>query len=1021
MLAVAYLVLMVAFGDAIARPFFGDVSRVQRVATAFLVGLLVSTWLTYLVALVFSGVEQPLIPADAVVAWLMALVAAIRVIPIWQHWRTTGETPLNSNRWSYGVRQSERWDWILITAIGVFIAWMMVSTFNVSDGRLNIAVPLWSDFGPTTAIAQSFAVGHNYPTQYPHFAGPAILYHFLFYFQVGNLTFLGLDPGTANNVLSIGALTSMLALVMALGIRLFHSRATGWIAAILFFFHGALSFIPYLASFASPADALAGVTTLDHYLASGFPYRGEEWGIWTQNVFLNQRHLSSAIGIVLIALLFVVDRLQVPAGAIPSTVPAADPAADPDDDPVAAPIGGAIPSTVPAVGFVAAARDRLDHPISHVLAGIRDPALPSYLAAGLLLGLLPLWNSPMFIAGAALFGVVFVVFPNRVQMAALAVAAAVPAIPQILFLRPSGLPGTAHFPTFHWGYIVDPPTLVNVVTYLGFIFGLKLLLVAVGLVATGSLQRRIFLAACSLVAVAFLVQFSVEVFANHKFLNAWLIIANVFAAYGLLRLWGLRFDRVGPIANFAIGQAARSVAVILAGAIVVGGVVDFVPIARVQSLSFPLAGDPLYDWVAQETKPTDVFLTDLYVTSPILLAGRAIYYGWPYYAWSAGYDTDSRQALYVRMLQSRDPAELLRLLQDNHIAYVAIDDGLRHNTMVPNLNEDVYRATFKVAFEDTEGKYQNIVIFQVPGGGSGGSGGPTGSGTPAPAGSGPPAPSGPTPLPVSLFTGGRGSGPGQFIDGRGLAVGPDGDIMLADPGNDRIQRFAGDGTFVASFGQKGSGPGQMNGPNGVAVDPEGHVFVVDTFNQRLQEFDAGGAFISESPGPAPGFYGPRDAALDATNAVYVLDQGHARVVRLPVTGDATSFGSLGAGPGQLNEPTGIAVAGELVYVADKGNTRIAVFGTDGQYVRSIAVPEWSPPGGYPDVAVSADGRFLLASSPATAEVLVFTIDGARAGSLKTTAPDVLTSPGAMAIQADGRVLVVDFEAARVTQLPPPGP
>src|SRR6185369_4864090 len=192
---------------------------------------------------------------------------------------------------------------------------LMVSTFNVSDGRLNIAVPLWSDFGPTTAIAQSFAVGHNYPTQYPHFAGPSILYHFLFYFHVGNLTFLGLDPATANNVLSIGALTSMLALVMALGQRLFHSRATGRIAAILFFFHGALSFVPFLASFASPAEAVAGVINLTHYLASGFPYRGEEWGIWTQNVFLNQRHLSTAIGVVLVALLFVVARLQARNGA----------------------------------------------------------------------------------------------------------------------------------------------------------------------------------------------------------------------------------------------------------------------------------------------------------------------------------------------------------------------------------------------------------------------------------------------------------------------------------------------------------------------------------------------------------------------------------------------------------------------------------------------------------------------------------------------------------------------------------
>ena len=45
-------------------------------------------------------------------------------------------------------------------AIGVFTTWLMVSTFNVSDGRLSIAVPLWSDFGPTTAsITLKFSDG----------------------------------------------------------------------------------------------------------------------------------------------------------------------------------------------------------------------------------------------------------------------------------------------------------------------------------------------------------------------------------------------------------------------------------------------------------------------------------------------------------------------------------------------------------------------------------------------------------------------------------------------------------------------------------------------------------------------------------------------------------------------------------------------------------------------------------------------------------------------------------------------
>ena len=61
------------------------------------------------------------------------------------------------------------------------------------------------------------------------------------------------------------------------------------------------------------------------------------------------------------------------------------------------------------------------------------------------------------------------------------------AIPQILTAATTpDLPGTAHYPAFHWGYIVDPPTLTNVATYLAFIFGLKLILVAAALIAGNS-------------------------------------------------------------------------------------------------------------------------------------------------------------------------------------------------------------------------------------------------------------------------------------------------------------------------------------------------------------------------------------------------------------------------------------------------------------------------------------------------------------------------------------------------------
>ena len=347
--------------------------------------------------------------------------------------------------------------------IAVVVGWMMTATYSMADGQLRIAGDLWSDFGPTSAISQSFALGHNFPTEYPHFAGEPIRYHFLYYFQVGNLTYLGLDPATANNVLSIASVVAMLLVVAALGERLFRSRWVGWLGVGLFFFHGALSFIPYLGSFPSLGDAIASLPSLDHFLSSGFPYRGEEWGVWTQDVFLNQRHLAPAIGIVLIVVLFLLDRL--PRAAT---------------EPVEGD-GGAYRGRATAMAAALTERRRrlseaLARPSAPIRALVHDPWLPGYALCGLLAGLLPLYNGAMFIAAAAVLGVMFVVFPNRSRMIVLAIAAAIPALPQVLFLRPGTMAGQQTYPSFYWGYTVDDPTPIRVATYLAFIFGPKLIL-----------------------------------------------------------------------------------------------------------------------------------------------------------------------------------------------------------------------------------------------------------------------------------------------------------------------------------------------------------------------------------------------------------------------------------------------------------------------------------------------------------------------------------------------------------------
>src|SRR5207302_7791065 len=312
MLALIYLGLAFAVGDFLCRRFYRFASVAHRCAAAILSGLLISSWFTYLAGLLFARARQPLLWGN-----LLFGIAAIAVLS-WNRWKhkvtkraqDASPNPFVPGRYLPRPTGSSVTDWLLIAGYVVLVSWMMFASFNSSDGILRIANQQYSDFGPNTAIIQSFAVGHNFPTEYPHFSGDRIRYHFLFYFQAGNLEFLGLDPVWSLNLMSIGTLVAMLILVMALGEVVFNSRTVGRVGSFLFFFFGSLAYVPFLQKQPSIRAAIQAIRQRGEFLPTIFPYRGEAWGTWSQVTYLNQRHFASAIGILLLVLIFLFIRYR---------------------------------------------------------------------------------------------------------------------------------------------------------------------------------------------------------------------------------------------------------------------------------------------------------------------------------------------------------------------------------------------------------------------------------------------------------------------------------------------------------------------------------------------------------------------------------------------------------------------------------------------------------------------------------------------------------------------------------------
>ena len=994
MLALIYFALAACVGDFFCRRFYQFESVAHRCAAAILAGLLVSAWFTYLAGLAFFWTSRPLLWAN-----LLFLVASLTLVS-WPKWKrrivTSSPKKAHLQRSSVYLPRpsgSSIADWLLIAGYLVLVSWMMFASFNIKAGKLRIANPEYSDFGPNTALIQSFAVGHNFPTEYPHFSGDRIRYHFLFYFQAGNLEFLGLDPAWSLNLLSITTLVAMLVIVMTLGEVLFNSRAVGRLGSLFFFFFGSLSYVPFLRKQTSWHGAIQTVTNVREYLPSIFPYRGDAWGTWSQVTYLNQRHFASAIGILLLVLVFLVIRYRalaakrVEARAGDTIITEAN---VPDTGGVLVTGNPGLPHDVgvsqaetPSVAVAATPGPETIATAEPFLA-----SLPPFIFSGVLLGLLPMFNSAVFLAAAAVLGVLFLLFPMRGQMLFLAVTAGVIAMPQMLYLSTGA--GRAHMPKLlHWGYTIDHPTMLNVAKYLGFTFGFKWLLIALALVFATSVQRRFFLSVFSLLLVAFCFQFTIEVLANQKFIHIWVIIANLFVGFALWRLW--RFRLIGTTLP---GKFTAIAATLL---IIPGGIIDFFPIHNTGWSEVTYTNDPLIDWLNKNTTPRDIFLTDRFVNHPLLMAGRRVFYGWPYYSWGAGYDASKRDRVYMDLFQNRDPWKVYRLLKENGITYVGFDGAVRQASFIKRPNEQLYATYFPKVFEDKQNKYNSLIIYKIP--------------------DTPPSSMSSLPEGVSnMFDGGRGSDKGQFDAPTGMAIDGSQNILIADTNNSRIEKFSPTGVFLGIMGIKGTGYGQLGAPNGIAIDQASNIYIADASRHVVEKLASDGSVIAEWKGPAPGFYGPRRIAIGPDESVYVVDQGRTRIVKFSPDGQVlTTWGSKGNGDGQFDDPTSVTVddRNNKVFVADPRNRRIQVFDSGGKFLTKWPVPEWGRPYGFEDLVVDAKTGQLYASSANMDSVLVFDLNGRRIRSLMPKSPERLDGPSALAL-TNRKLYILNMTGNRVT-------
>ena len=150
-------------------------------------------------------------------------------------------------------------------------------------------------------------------------------------------------------------------------------------------------------------------------------------------------------------------------------------------------------------------------------------------------------------------------------------------------------------------------------------------------------------------------------------------------------------------------------------------------------------------------------------------------------------------------------------------------------------------------------------------------------------------------------------GQGTLSDPWDVAV-HNGEVFVADSGNDRVAVFSQDGKLIRTMGSKGTGRGQFSTPTGVAISPDGELYVSDQSNCRVKVLTLQGKYIRKF------------------------------------------------GKGQLSNQHKLLFSRDKhVLVADLWNNRVAIFNQDGIFLSSLPCAEY-PLG----LAVDKKGDLLVA-------------------------------------------------------------
>ncbi|MDO8638854.1 MAG: hypothetical protein Q7R43_04725 [Candidatus Daviesbacteria bacterium] len=284
-----------------------------------------------------------------------------------------------------------------------------------------------------------------------------------------------------------------------------------------------------------------------------------------------------------------------------------------------------------------------------------------YISLGLLLGLSFFFHLAVFFMTVIILISFLILFPIiRIKLLVLIFFALIISLPQYLIYKNHS---TLSVELFNPGYLVEKPLdFAKIIIYWFHNLGLHLLLIPLGFLLASKTAKKVLLSFLVIFVIGNLFQFSPEIAANHKFFNFFMILGVMYSSYFLICLWKK-------------SMFSRPLVIILLLLSTLSGIIDFFPIyndSKGTLKDYPTNSD--IKWIMNNTPKNAVFLNSSYLYDPASMAGRRIFLGWPYFAWSQGYDTNRRGSIMKDILKTEDLQTSCKLLTENRIDYIEISE-----------------------------------------------------------------------------------------------------------------------------------------------------------------------------------------------------------------------------------------------------------------------------------------------------------------------------------------------------------